>query len=69
MRIMNTFTPMIESALDGPQLKQQKKALIMALCGLVLGLGVSFYAASSVRPVNAAPKKTAAAEVLLEDVL
>lgn len=67
--IMNTFTPMIESALDGPQLKQQKKALIMALCALVLGLGVSFYAASSVRPVNAAPKKTAAAEVIQEDVL
>lgn len=24
--IMNTFTPMIESALDAPQLKQMKKA-------------------------------------------
>lgn len=51
--IMNTFTPLIESALDGPQLKQMKKAWIMTGCAAVLALAVSFYCAS-VRPVKAA---------------
>lgn len=51
--IMNTFTPMIESALDGPQLKQMKKAWIMIGCSIILSLCVSFYAASTIRPVKA----------------
>lgn len=50
--IMNTFTPMIEASLDGKQLEQHKKAVIMLCCALILGLGVSFYCAKSVEPVD-----------------
>ncbi|MEY8379701.1 RnfABCDGE type electron transport complex subunit D [Ileibacterium valens] len=52
--IMNTFTPMIEQALDAPQFEQKKKAIIMSACALVLGLGVAFYASSTIRPVKGA---------------
>lgn len=52
--IMNTFTPMIQQALDEPQLKQLKKAYIMTACALVCALGISFYASSTIRPVNGA---------------
>lgn len=52
--IMNTFTPLIESALDAPQLKQMKKAWIMIGCAAVAALCVSFYASSTLHPVKAA---------------
>lgn len=52
--IMNTFTPMIEQALDAPQFEQKKKAIIMSCCALVLGLGVAFYASSTINPVKGA---------------
>ncbi len=70
--IMNTFTPMIESALDRPQLEQMKKAWIMIGCAAVLSLCVSFYAATTVRRVNAPRtiEKTALASVAaVEEVL
>lgn len=57
--IMNTFTPMIESALDAPQLKQMKKAWIMIGCSAVFALCVAFYAATTVLPVKA-PRKIGA---------
>lgn len=62
--IMNTFTPMIESALDRPQLAQKKKAWLMIACATVLSLCVSFYAASTLRPVKA-PQNLAAAQTEL----
>uniref|UniRef100_UPI00260C03DA RnfABCDGE type electron transport complex subunit D n=1 Tax=uncultured Faecalicoccus sp. TaxID=1971760 RepID=UPI00260C03DA len=52
--LMNMFTPMIESALDGKQLEIKKKAYIMAACLAVLGFAVSFYASASVEPVVSA---------------
>lgn len=50
--IMNTFTPLIQQALDAPQLVQKKKAIIMAVCGLVTAVGIAFYASSTIKPVN-----------------
>lgn len=50
--LMNTFTPMIEQALDGVQLKTQKKACIICACLALLGVGVSFYAATVNEPVT-----------------
>lgn len=70
--IMNTFTPMIEQALDAPQLEQMKKAIIMSVCALVLGLGVAFYASSTINPVKGAKdlsEETAAAVMPLEEDL
>lgn len=71
--IMNMFTPLIESALDGKQLEQHKKAIIMCVCALVCGLGISFYAASSVEPVKTMPTDSGAtaeetAYVEIEDI-
>lgn len=61
--IMNTFTPMVESALDGKQLEQKKKAIIMLCCAAVVGLGICFYSASNVEKVDAlsAPTSTSSA--------
>lgn len=56
--LMNMFTPMIESSLDGVQLVMKKKAHIMAVCLAILGLAVSFYAATSVEPVTTAATAT-----------
>ena len=69
--LMNMFTPMIESSLDGVQLVVKKKAYIMAGCLAILGLAVSFYAATSVEPVTtAATEKTAMVEtVRMEETL
>ncbi|WP_305204075.1 RnfABCDGE type electron transport complex subunit D [Dubosiella newyorkensis] len=50
--LMNMFTPMIESAMDGNQLKIAKKVWITFACFCVLALGVSFFAGSSVEPVR-----------------
>lgn len=61
--IMNTFTPMVEMSLDGKQLEQKKKAIIMLICAAVVGLGVCFYSASTVEKVDAlsAPTSTSSA--------
>lgn len=59
--IMNTFTPMIEQALDRPQLEQKKTAWIMIACAAVLAFAAAFYAASTVKPVNSYQKSLASA--------
>lgn len=61
--IMNCFTPMIESALDGPQLEIKKKAWIMIACSAVLALCVSFYASSTMIAVKGAVKVKDTAQV------
>lgn len=50
--LMNMFTPMIETVMDGNQLKIAKKVWITFACFSVLALGVSFFAGSSVEPVR-----------------
>lgn len=57
--IMNCFTPMIESAFDGPQFEIKKKAWLMIACSAVLALCVSFYASSTMTGVKGAVKNTA----------
>lgn len=67
--IMNTFTPMIEQALDRPQLEQMKKAWIMTACAAVIAAAVAFYG-STVVPVKApADHLTASLQTVQEDVL
>lgn len=61
--IMNTFTPLIESSFDGVQTKLIRKAAIMCICALLAGVGVSFYASSTIRPVKA-EKEFAAVETI-----
>lgn len=67
--IMNCFTPMIEQALDAPQLKQFKKAWIMLGCALICALGTAFYASSTIRPVNAPREITGMTEVMNKEDL
>lgn len=50
--LMNMCTPMIESAMDGNQLKIQKRVWITFACFCILCLGVSFFAGSTVEPVT-----------------
>ncbi|WP_305151334.1 RnfABCDGE type electron transport complex subunit D [uncultured Dubosiella sp.] len=50
--LMNMFTPMIESALDGNQLKIRKKVYISFACFCLCALGVSFFAAQTIEPVT-----------------
>lgn len=50
--LMNMFTPMIETAFDGNQLKIMKKVYITFACFCVLALGVSFFAAQTIEPVR-----------------
>lgn len=50
--IMNCFTPVIEDALDGKQLEQKKKAIVMLICAVFVALGVCFYASSKVEKVD-----------------
>jgi electron transport complex protein RnfD len=51
--LMNMFTPMIESALDGKQLEVKKKAYIISGCLAALGLALTLYISASVEPVAA----------------
>lgn len=53
--IMNMLTPMIETALDGKQLKTKKKAMIITAVVAALGLGTICLAASVVEPAKPAP--------------
>ena len=50
--LMNMFTPMIESALDGKQLEIKKKAMIGFICLAIVGIAVSVFAATSIEPVS-----------------
>lgn len=50
--LMNMFTPMIESSLDGKQLELKKKAQVGFICLAIVGLAVSIFAATSVEPSN-----------------
>lgn len=62
--LMNLFTPMIENALDGKQLDIKKKVYTLLTCIALVGIGVSFYAASSIEPVTeVVDEKTALVEV------
>lgn len=49
---MNMFTPWIESIFDGKQLELVKKSRIGFICLAIIGLAVSFYAASSIEKVD-----------------
>ncbi len=46
--LMNMFTPMIESALDGKQLEIQSKAKKMFACLAIVALAISFFASTQV---------------------
>lgn len=61
--IMNTFTPMIELALDAPQLKQMKKAWTMIACAAVFALCVAFYGSTN-KPQRAVPEELKSAYVM-----
>lgn len=50
--LMNMFTPWIESIFDGKQLELVKKSRIGFICLAIIGLAVSFYAASSIEKVD-----------------
>ncbi len=50
--LMNMFTPMIESSLDGKQLELKKKALVGFISLAIVGLAVSIFAATSITPSN-----------------
>lgn len=60
--LMNMFTPMIESALDGKQLEVKKKAIKGFICFAILGLAVSVFASASVKPVSVASNTTTIVE-------
>lgn len=63
--IMNTFTPMIELALDAPQLKQIKKAWIMIACAAVFAICVGFYGSTN-KPQRAVPSDLASEACVME---
>ncbi|MGM9946828.1 RnfABCDGE type electron transport complex subunit D [Floccifex sp.] len=54
--LMNMFTPLIESLLDGKQLEIKKKAIKGFICFAILGLAVSIFAATSVESVSTTMK-------------
>lgn len=56
--IMNCFTPMIEGALDGVQLQQKKKAIIMIVCAAFVACGICFYVSTTVQKVDALSSAT-----------
>ncbi len=63
--LMNMFTPMIESYLDGKQLELKKKVWTAFACLSLVGIGIAFYASSSIEPVTQAPmEKTAFIETV-----
>ncbi len=64
--LMNMFTPWIESIFDGKQLELVKKSRIGFICLAIIGLAVSFYAASSIEKVDSvACNDTVIQEVVL----
>ena len=67
--LMNMFTPWIESCFDGKQLELVKKSRIVCACLALIGLAISFYAASSIQKVETVPSKTAAIVETMEVTL
>ncbi len=64
--LMNMFTPWIESIFDGKQLDLVKKSRIGFICLAIIGLAISFYAASSIEKVDSvACSETVVQEVVL----
>ncbi len=63
--LMNMFTPWIESIFDGKQLELVKKSRIGFICLAIIGLAVSFYAASSIEKVDS----VAYNEPIIEEVV
>ena len=66
---MNMFTPWIESCFDGKQLELVKKSRIVCACLALIGLAISFYAASSIQKVEDVPATTAAVVETMEVTL
>lgn len=66
--LMNMFTPWIESIFDGKQLELVKKSRIGFACLAIIGLAISFYAASSIEPVTSMDQ-TACVETTMEVTL
>jgi Na+-translocating ferredoxin:NAD+ oxidoreductase subunit D len=62
--LMNMFTPYIESLFDGKQLDLVKKSKIGFICLAIIGLAISFYAASSIEKVES----TAMNESIVQEV-
>ncbi len=67
--LMNMFTPWIESCFDGKQLELVKKSRIVCACLALIGLAISFYAASSIQKVEDVPATTAAVVETMEVTL
>ena len=67
--LMNMFTPMIESALDGKQLEVKKKGQIGFACLVIVGLAVSIFAATSIEPVTTVNQTAMIETVEMEDTL
>ena len=62
--LMNMFTPWIESCFDGKQLELVKKSRIVCACLALIGLAISFYAASSIQKVDTVPETAAVVETM-----
>ena len=62
--LMNMFTPWIESCFDGKQLDLVKKSRIVCACLALIGLAISFYAASSIQKVDTVPETAAVVETV-----
>ena len=62
--LMNMFTPWIESCFDGKQLELVKKSKIVCVCLALIGLAISFYAASSIQKVDTVPETAAVVETV-----
>ena len=62
--LMNMFTPWIESCFDGKQLELVKKSRIVCACLALIGLAISFYAASSIQKVDTIPETAAVVETM-----
>ncbi|EOS60586.1 hypothetical protein C815_01258 [Firmicutes bacterium M10-2] len=67
--LMNMFTPMIESSLDGNQLKIAKKVYIAFACFCVLALGVSLFAAKTIEPVTTLRTSSSATAYVVPEVM
>ncbi len=62
--LMNMFTPLIESVLDGKQLEVKKKAIKGFICFALIGLAISVFAATSIEPVS---EKPAAKNLIIQE--
>ena len=62
--LMNMFTPLIESVLDGKHLEVKKKAIKGFICFALIGLAISVFAATSIEPVS---EKPAAKNLIIQE--